>query len=129
MEYLSHEEILVLHSKIIDATGGLHGIRDLHLFASIIEKPKMAFGGDDLYKDIFTKASVYLESFAKYHVFLDGNKRTAFVASARFLSVNGYFIKAENAEVVDFMVSVVEKKLEIADIARWLKMNSKKISK
>ena len=120
---------MVFHSKIIDATGGLHGIRDLHLFASIIEKPKMAFGGSDLYFDVFTKPAVYLEAFAKYHVFIDGNKRTAFVVASRFLFLNGYNIKATNNEVINFMVNVVEKKLEVADIAIWLKKNSKKISK
>ena len=43
MIYLTGEEILVIHSEIIDQTGGSHGIRDIGLLQSIVEKPKIHF--------------------------------------------------------------------------------------
>ncbi len=120
------EEILVIHSEIIDKTGGLHGTRDAGLLMSIAEKPKSKFGGKELYKGIFKKAAVYLESLAQYHVFIDGNKRTGAASAARFLFVNGYELIAINKELEDFVLKVVIEKLDLDIIAAWLKKHSKK---
>jgi len=126
MRYLKGEEILAIHSDIIDETGGSHGIRDVGLFLSIIEKPKIQFGGKELYRGIFTKAAAYLEAFARYHVFVDGNKRTAIASATLFLFLNKYEFNATNKQVENFVVRVVVKKLEISHITEWLKKNSKK---
>lgn len=126
MRYLSAEEILVLHSEIIDATGGLHGVRDIGLLAAIAEKPRAAFGGADLYPDLFTKAAIYLESVVNYHVFLDGNKRTGLIVCARSLFSNGHDLVASNLAVEKFVLSIAMKKLEVGQIADWLKKHSKR---
>lgn len=125
MKYLSGEDILVIHSEIIDNTGGAHGLRDVNLFLSIIDKPKASFGGQEMYADIFVKAAVYLEALAKYHIFVDGNKRTALAASARFLFINGYELSVTNQEAEEFMLRVVEAKLSLRDITLWLRENNK----
>ena len=126
MRYLSGEEVLVLHSEIIEKTGGFHGVREVGLFLSILEKPKARFGGKELYKGVFVKAAVYCEAFARYHVFVDGNKRTAIAATARFLHLNGFELVASNRDVEDFALRLVEKKLEIKTISAWLKKHSVK---
>jgi death-on-curing protein len=126
MQYLSGEDILVIHSEVVSATGGSHGVRDAELLAAIADKPRAAFGGNDLYPDLFTKAAVYLESIVNYHVFIDGNKRTGFVATMRFLAQNGYDFTAPNREVEDFVVSIAEKDPEIKTVATWLKKHSKR---
>ena len=127
MKYLTAEEILVIHSEIIDKTGGLHGTRDAGLLMSIIVKPKSKFGGKELYKGIFKKAAVYLESLVQYHVFTDGNKRTGAVSTARFLFINGYELIAINKELENFVMKIAVEKLELDIIASWLKKNSKKL--
>ncbi len=124
MKYLAGEEILVIHARIIDETGGLHGVRDTGLFLSILEKPRMKFGGKDLYQGVFAKAAVYFEAFASYHVFVDGNKRTAFAAAARFLFLNGYEVVVSNKDVEQFVLRSVVQKLDINVIASWLKKHS-----
>lgn len=127
MKYLTAEEVLVLHSEIIDKTGGSHGVRDTGLLSSIIEKPKMQFSGKELYSGTFNKAAVYLEAFANYHVFVDGNKRTAFVSTARFLSTHGFEFTGSNEEVESFMIETVVKKFDTEKIASWLRKNCKKL--
>ena len=127
MKYLSGEEILVIHSEIIDKTGGSHGIRDAGLLISIVEKPKMSFGGKELYQGIFKKAAVYLESLAHYHIFIDGNKRTGFAVAARFLYLNGLDFVAGNKEVENFVLKIAIEKLDLEIIAAWLKKHSRKI--
>ncbi|HEX8947028.1 MAG TPA: type II toxin-antitoxin system death-on-curing family toxin [Candidatus Paceibacterota bacterium] len=124
--YLSAEVILVMHSEVIDATGGSHGVRDAHLLAAIADKPRAAFGGKDLYRGVFKKAAVYLESIVNYHVFVDGNKRTGITACARFLFINGYDLAATNREVEMFVLSIVKKGSDDASIAAWLKTHTKK---
>lgn len=127
--YLSTETILVLHSEIIDATSGSHGVRDVSLLAAIIEKPKATFGGNELYPDLWIKAAIYLESIVNYHVFIDGNKRTGITACARFLFQNNYDLKATNKEIEKFILSVATENIEIPIISAWLKKHTIKIRK
>lgn len=124
--YLTAEEILAVHSLIVEATGGSHGLRDVGLLESIIARPKAGFGGRDLHTDLFTKVAVFAEAITNYHVFVDGNKRTAFVATARFLVINGYEITATNKEVEKTMLAVAEKRTDEAKLAVWLKKHSKR---
>ena len=128
MTYLSGEEILIIHAQIIDETGGAHGVRDTGLFSSIVHKPKAAFSGKEMYPTVFDKAATYLEALAKFHVFVDGNKRTAVVVASRFLFLSGYDITASNDELEDFALRVVERKLDVPAIAVWLKRHAKKLS-
>src|SRR3989344_458507 len=121
IRYLGGEYILFAHSNIIDKIGGLHGVRDINLFLSLIEKPKGRFGGKELYKGIFTKAAVYLEGFARYHVFIDGNKRTAFVIALRFLYINGYELDIPQAEVENFVLDTAVGRNNLKIVSAWLK--------
>lgn len=123
MRYLTGEEILILHALVMDETGGSHGVRDAGLLASIALKPESSFGGKDLYEGIFMKAAVLLEAIANYHVFTDGNKRTSFVAAARFLATNGYRCVAANEDVEKTMISVAMKEISLGEIADWLEKN------
>lgn len=128
MQYLSAEEILVLHALVVDETSGSHGVRDPHLLRSIAHKPQTIFGGKQLYKDMFTKAAVLTEAIVNYHVFVDGNKRTALAATARFLFINGYVLSVRNAEAEEKILAIATKDLDIAQLAAWLKKNTQKLS-
>lgn len=129
MRYLTGEEILVIHARLIEETGGLHGVRDLNLLGSLPERPKMQFGGTDLYEGIFRKAAAYFESCAYHHIFTDGNKRTAIAIATRFLFLNGHELNAENKSIESFVLQAVERKFELGKIADWFKKHSKKIKK
>jgi len=127
MKYLTAEEILVIHSEIIDETGGMHGIRDTGLLVSISEKPKLQFDGKELYRGVFKKAAVCLESLIQYHVFIDGNKRTGAVSTARFLFMNEYELIATSKELENFVMEIAVNKLDLGAISIWLKKHSRKI--
>ena len=126
MRYLTLEEILVIHARIIEETGGAHGVRDLHLLGSIVERPKMQFGGHDLYPKLFDKAAAYFESTAFHHVFIDGNKRTAIALASRFLFLNGYDFLISNEKLERFVIQAVTQKYDLRKIADWFKIHSKK---
>ena len=129
MQYISAEEILVLHARIVDATGGLHGVRDTHLVMSIAERPKSAFGGKEFYPSLFEKAAAYFDSCARHHAFLDGNKRTAIAIAARFLFINGWDLSASNSALEQFVLVAVVEKYTIEQVANWLEKHSKKVKK
>jgi len=129
MRYLTARDILVIHARIIDATSGSHGVRDIGLLQSIARKPQTAFGGKELYRGAFTKAAVYFEAIAQHHVFVDGNKRTSVAVAARFLFLNGFTLTLTNEELVAQALHVVLHKPELKEIAAWLKAHSKKIRK
>lgn len=129
MIYLSFEDILEIHSFIIDETGGSHGLRDRGVLLAAIALPAQAMFGRELYPTIFVKAAVYIRNIIFSHPFIDGNKRTAMTAAAIFLEDNGYEFIAEKGEIEQFALAVIHDRLDIEAIALWLKRHSKKKGK
>jgi len=125
MEYVSAQAVLVIHARIIDETGGSHGLRDVGRVESAVSAPKQSFAGDEVYSGLFAKAAVLFKKLASYHPFVDGNKRTAIATASRFLCKNGYRLSVSQKKMVAFTVRVVEDGLEIDAIAEWLKEHSK----
>ena len=117
VKYLTAEEILKLHKNVVDGTGGSQGIRDVGLLQSVVERPKTAVFGNELFPDVWSKAACYLHSIAMTHVFVDGNKRTSIISAVRFLFLNGQKFQATNKEVETYVLKVVTEKLDIATIA------------
>lgn len=124
MNYLTVEQVLFLHSRLIEETGGSHGVRDLGLLQSALARPLASFGGKDLYADLFTKAAALMDSLVRNHPFVDGNKRTGIVAAGLFLLRNGYRLSASNAELEKFTYLTAQSQLSLEDIAGWFKKNT-----
>jgi death-on-curing protein len=125
MQYLTAVSILMIHAWIIDETGGTHGVRDANLLASLVERPKATFGGKELHEGVFLKAAVLCEALVNYHVFIDGNKRTAFVVLGRFLAINDFAFECSNEEVVETMIAIAEKRLDVPALVDWIKDHTK----
>lgn len=126
MKYLTAEQVLFIHSRLIDETGGSHGIRDLGLLQSAVARPMATFGGEDLYPDIFQKAAALMESLIKNHPFIDGNKRTAISSAGLFLRINGYNLETSQKELEDFTLNMATGKAAVADAAKWFKQYTQK---
>lgn len=123
--YLTLEQILVIHEDQIDRYGGSHGLRDLSLLESAIFRPQTTFSGEELYKSIFDKAAAMLHSLILNHPFIDGNKRTAVVATIVFLFKNNYEIHVSNTALLTFALAVEKKEYNLEEISRWLQENTK----
>jgi death on curing protein len=120
-------QTLLLHEYMIRKHGGSSGVRDMAMLKSAIYRPFASYGGDDLYQDIYLKAGALIQSVVKNHPFIDGNKRTAFVAAYAFLKLNRIQMIISNAKVTKFMVRVSKDNLSVDEISDWLKKNSKEI--
>ena len=95
-------------------------MRDEHLLKSLAQRPRASFGAAEQFKRIFEKSAALLEAIATYHVFLDGNKRTAISAASIFLNANGYAVDLPVEETEQFMLAVAQKQKTIAQIAEWI---------
>lgn len=127
MRFVTLDEILVIHDRILEVGGGRQGIHDFTLLHSAIERPKAQFGEKYLYTSIWLMAAALLQSLVKNHPFEDGNKRTAYFSTLRFLEKNGYTLEAKEEAILKFMVKVDVKNTNIEKIAFWLKKCSRKI--
>lgn len=125
-KYLSLKEVLRLHFQIIEDFGGSHGIRDENRLASLILAPKQEVFGIQQYPSIFQTAAVYVRNLIGDHPFVDGNKRTSVTVATIFLARNNYILTASPKELEDLAMEVAVKKLEIAEIAAWLKAHTRK---
>ena len=125
MKFITLEEVIAIHEAVLQQTGGRQGIHDFLLLHSAIERPKVTFGGHDLYKTIFQKAAALIHSLILNHPFEDGNKRTALLSAARFLKKNGYQLRPY-PEAVQFTLDIDQKRKNLEEIALWLKIHSKK---
>lgn len=122
---LSIEQVIFLHERIIDRAGGKQGVRDYTLLHSALERCKATFAGNDLYPSTREKAAALMHSLVMNHAFLDGNKRTAWQVTKRFLYTNGYVIRCSQQEIIDFCLAVDNKGWEVVEILVWLHAHAK----
>lgn len=121
MRLLTIEEVLYLHHRLIEETGGSHGVRDVGLLQSAVQAPSSGFGDQEFYPSVFEKAAVLMRSIVQNHPFVDGNKRTGISAAAMTLVLNGYTLTASQQEFEDFAVDVATDHPSVEEIATWLK--------
>ena len=94
IRYLSVNEVLELHNRVMQASGGSLGLLDLGALESAVAQPRMVFAHEELYPTLPDKAAALGFSLIQNHPFLDGNKRTGHAAMETFLVLNGHEIKA-----------------------------------
>ena len=123
--YLTPEQVLFLHSRMISTIGGAHGVRDVSMMLSALGRPQATFDGKELYPDIMLKAAALMDSLVRNHPFVDGNKRTAITASALFLRLNGYLLQVENLEMVHFTLACAQSQRSLEEIAAWFRQFTK----
>jgi death-on-curing protein len=123
--YLTATQVLFIHARLIDTTGGGHGVRDLGLLESAVARPQATFGGEELYPDLFHKAAAFMESLALNHPFVDGNKRTAITAASLYMLQNGRRLQTTNEALEQFTLVVVNERPSLDVIAAWLQTHTK----
>jgi death-on-curing protein len=97
--FLTVEQVLAVHERVIAEFGGDAGVLDEGLLESAVMMPAARYGGELLHGDLPTMAAAYLFHICKSHPFVDGNKRTALAAAEVFLLLNGFWLTATNREL------------------------------
>ncbi|MBT2520908.1 type II toxin-antitoxin system death-on-curing family toxin [Arthrobacter sp. ISL-28] len=84
---------------------GFH-ICDVGLLASALARPATAVMGTEAYPDLPMKAAALLDSVARFHPLVDGNRRTAWTLMVLMLWINGYRHTFSTDQAFDMVVGV-----------------------
>lgn len=120
-KYLTPQQILFIHYRLIETTGGSHGVRDISLLQAAAARPQATFDGRDLYPDIFAKAAALMEYIIKNHPFVDGNKRTGIAAAGLSLQFNGFHLQTTQDELYGFTMAMAAGEAGANEAEGWLR--------
>jgi death-on-curing protein len=123
MNWISLPELALIHERVIEETGGIHGVTNPGGLESALERPFTSFGGVAMFPDLVSKVAAFLHSIIVFHPFADGNKRTALIAADVCLRLNGYRI-VPSEEVEPFFWAVARGEKEVDGIAEWLRSHT-----
>ncbi len=118
-KWINKSALLLLHGESLAEHGGGTGLRDEGLLDSALSRPLNL--ANDGQPDIAELAASYAVGLAKNHPFVDGNKRAAFLAVGMFLYLNGYRLKADQAQATLVVLGVAPGDVQEAEFANWLR--------
>ncbi len=124
---ISVAEALAIHTELIEATGGAHGLRDRGGLEAALARPFSTFSGQDLYPDPIRKAAALLESVVKNHPFVDGNKRAGYTLARLTLFTYDLDLVAPDDEEYDTVIRVATGQMEVEAIVAWMEGRVKRI--
>jgi death-on-curing protein len=121
--WLDPDVMRAVHEEQLAEHGGASGTRDEGLFESALARPRnqAAYGEPDAAE----LAAAYGFGIARNHPFVDGNKRTAFVAVELFIELNGFELLADDAQCVLTMLAVAAGQMDEPTFARWLRQHTR----
>ena len=122
---ISEADILLLHEYSIRDFGGATGLRERDLLLSAIARPYQTFDGTDLYASPYEKAAALGESLIINHPFVDGNKRTAFLAMLALLHEYGIEFSGSVEDTYGFVLAMSRGEKDFDAIAEWLVQSCK----
>ena len=120
MKKMNKEQILKLHTQLVELTGGTDGTRDFNLFESAIENPFQAFGGEELYPTIQEKGARLGYGLIKNHCMLDGNKRIGVHTMLVFFALNGIELKYTQKELYEMVIAVADGSMDFEEMHKWV---------
>ena len=117
---LSKEQVLLMHERLIEATGGSIGIRDEGMLDSALSNPFQSFAGEELYPSVQAKAARLCYGLVKNHPMVDGNKRIGAHVMLVFLMLNGYELSYTQQELSQTILDLASGSLNADDIQQCL---------
>ncbi|MCC4422440.1 type II toxin-antitoxin system death-on-curing family toxin [Limosilactobacillus reuteri] len=124
MIYLTKEEIIMVNHQVLTRTGQKYmGIQYPEGLSVIVEQPQMTVFNRELYPSIWLKAAYIIQKITKKHIFIDGNKRTAYLCLLLFLKKNSWELHLNADESEAFVVQITladDSEEEMIEIAHFL---------
>ena len=117
VQFLSCDELLEIHRKLIEKYGGPSGIRDAGLLESALFRPQTGY-----YDDLAEMGAALFESLILNHPFVDGNKRIAFFGTDVFFRLNGYKLEVDATKAHDFLIGLLEhRQCNYSNLLPWIR--------
>lgn len=119
MIILTTEEVINLHNKLVDKTGGIQGVRDISLLESALYSANATFD-DTVYPTVEEKAARLMFSLTNNHAFLDGNKRIGVFTMLLTLKLNNIKLKYTQRDLIALGISTASGEMNYEDILQWI---------
>lgn len=117
VKFLSADEVLEIHARLITRFGGANGLRDKGLLESALYRPQTGY-----YSDLVEMAAALFESLMNNHPFIDGNKRAAFFSTDVFLRLNGYKMAVEAKTAYAFLMALFDTNTcDLEHLTPWIR--------
>lgn len=110
----------MIHSRIIQVTGGIDGLRDRAGLEAAIAAPLQSFGGEDLFPTDTEKIARIGFGLASNHAFIDGNKRIGAMVTQLLLKWNGYQFQLEQNELADMFIGIADGRKDETELRHWI---------
>ncbi|MCI8912183.1 MAG: type II toxin-antitoxin system death-on-curing family toxin [Clostridia bacterium] len=120
MIWLTKEQVISLHTKLIEKTGGTDGIRDDGLLDAALHAPFHTFETNELYRSLCDKAARLAYGLTQNHPFVDGNKRIGAHALLVVLTLNGVIMRYNQQELVDLFLGIASGKVDFEELKKWV---------
>lgn len=120
MIWVSADDVIALHSKIIKKTGGIDGVRDRSGLEAAVAAPFQSFGGEDFYQTTIDKIARLGYGLAANHSFIDGNKRIGALMTQLLLQWNGYRLVLNRGELADMFIAIADGSAGEIELLDWI---------
>ena len=121
--WLLRSAVLAVHGQMIAEFGGTAGLRDEGLLDSALARPLNLFSYEDC-QDLGRLAAAYASGIIQNHPFVDGNKRTGFMAAYMFLGRNGLALVADEVSATTMTQALAASEIKEDEYATWLGENT-----
>ena len=124
MIWVTADDVILIHSRIIQVTGGIEGLRDRAGLEAAIAAPLQSFGGEDLVPSDIEKIARIGFGLASNHAFLDGNKRIGAMMTQLLLEWNGYQLRLKQGELADMFIAIADGTSNEQDLLNWIQAHT-----
>lgn len=125
MIWIGADDVILIHGRIIQTTGGIDGLRDCAGLEAAIAAPLQSFDGQDLFPSDIEKIARLGYGLAANHAFFDGNKRIGAMMTQLLLKWNGYNLELCQGELADMFIAIADGKSGEEDLLSWIKAHIK----
>lgn len=120
MIWISAEGVILIHSRVIEGSGGLDGLRDRDGLEAAVSAPMQTFDGKELYPTDLEKIARLGFGLAANHAFVDGNKRIGAMMTQLLLKWNGYDLTLCSGELADMFIAISDGTAKEKDLLDWI---------
>ena len=120
MIWISAEDVILIHSRVIEGSGGLDGLRDRDGLEAAVSAPMQTFDGKELYPTDLEKIARLGFGLASNHAFVDGNKRIGAMITQLLLKWNDYDLTLRSGELADMFIAIADGTAKEMDLLDWI---------
>ena len=123
MIWVTADDVIAIHTRVIEKSGGLDGLRDRDILESAVSAPLQSFDGKELFPADLEKIARIGFGLAANHAFLDGNKRIGAMIVQLLLKWNGYILQLRQGELADMFIAIADGSAQEEELLHWIKQH------